>query len=165
MYSAIHWFGINRNLFLSNLGLSWVSIILTFHNLSTPRKCQSRSFRRRSADTIPSRAKHNQKKVFHNIVALLQLQNVGDHWEHVLCWFWPRQDRCLSGWLTVLRRCWNENKYIYLDPHQGDSGGPLTTTDQSRSHTLLGILSQQLGSSCSQQVFLHQKHKNPKLSG
>ena len=112
MYSAIHWFGINRNLFLSNLGLSWVSIILTFHNLSTPRKCQSRSFRRRSADTIPSRAKHNQKKVFHNIVALLQLQNVGDHWEHVLCWFWPRQDRCLSGWSRILRRWRNENNFI-----------------------------------------------------
>ena len=35
---------------------------------------------------------------------------------------------------------------------QGDSGGPLTTTDQSGAHTLIGILSQQLGSSCSQQV-------------
>ena len=35
---------------------------------------------------------------------------------------------------------------------QGDSGGPLTTTDQSGSHTLIGILSQQLGSSCSKQV-------------
>ena len=40
---------------------------------------------------------------------------------------------------------------------QGDSGGPLTTTDQSGSHTLIGILSQQLGSSCSQQVALHPK--------
>ena len=154
MYSAIHWFGINRNLFLSNLGLSWVSIILTFHNLSTPRKCQSRSFRRRSADTIPSRAKHNQKKVFHNIVALLQLQNVGDHWEHVLCWFWPRQDRCLSGWLTVLRRCWNENKYILIPTRETAGvllcgrgrGNTFSLRSVSLSSFLLSVASQYIES-------------------
>ena len=36
-------------------------------------------------------------------------------------------------------------------PIQGDSGGPLTITPNSKSHTLIGILSQHFGS-CSQQV-------------